>query len=689
MVSSRPLVRGLLRIGGATLALAFLTYAMQAAFGFGGPEIKAFFDTWVYDGLMLGAAAACLARALRVRRDRFAWAAIGLGLTAWAGGEIYYSLALVGAETVPIPSVADACYLAFYPLTYLGLILLVRTRVGAVSGAQWLDGVIVGSAIAAVAAAIAMEPIVAASTEGSVLAVATNLAYPIGDLALLTLVVTESALGGWRPGLSRLTLGAGLVVIAVSDGLYLLQSAQGTYVEGGLLEAAWPLGALLLATAAWLPPGPMQSAKPRGRRMVIIPALAALIAIGVQFSARFASIPVLASVLSLGTLLCVVVRMTLSFRQNQASIESSMRAASTDALTGLSNRRRLMSDLESAVLHPPAAGRLHLFVLFDLDGFKAYNDAFGHPAGDVLLARLGSRLAAFAGESAVYRLGGDEFCLLVESTAAEVDGLVGGALAALSERGDGFAVTASHGSVLMPSEASTSEAALQLADRRMYANKSRDRASAGTQSRDVLMSALRERRPDLHEHLTDVAAFAVRVAEELKMTAEQRDEVVRAAQLHDTGKVAIPDALLNKPGPLDDQEWEFIRRHTLIGERIIASAPALVPVARLVRSSHERWDGQGYPDGLSGEGIPLGSRIVAVCDAYEAMIADRPYGEQMSPTEALEELARCAATQFDPSIVSVFTAVVQGNAPRLRNEHWRHDGDTAGANATARGYSAD
>ena len=122
------------------------------------------------------------------------------------------------------------------------------------------------------------------------------------------------------------------------------------------------------------------------------------------------------------------------------------------------------------------------------------------------------------------------------------------------------------------------------------------------------------------------------------MASEQLDELARAAELHDIGKVAIPDAILNKPGPLDDDEWSFMRRHTIIGERILGAAPALRPVARLVRASHESWDGNGYPDGLAGEEIPLGARIVAVCDAYHAMISDRPYREAMLPAEAVAEL---------------------------------------------------
>ncbi len=247
-----------------------------------------------------------------------------------------------------------------------------------------------------------------------------------------------------------------------------------------------------------------------------------------------------------------------------------------------------------------------------------------------------------------------------DSTAAAVDGLVGGGGAALSEHGDGFVVTASQGSVLIPSEARTREAALQLADRRMYANKSRERASAGSQSRDVLLSALRERQPELAEHLVGTAALALAVAEELGLDSEQRDEVLRAAELHDTGKMAIPDAILGKPGPLDESEWEFMRRHTLIGERIIASAPALVPVARLVRSSHERWDGRGYPDRLSGEQIPLGSRIVSVCDAFEAMTSERPYSVAMLPERALEELRNGAGGQFDAEVVDAFERVTAG-----------------------------
>jgi HD-GYP domain-containing protein (c-di-GMP phosphodiesterase class II) len=195
----------------------------------------------------------------------------------------------------------------------------------------------------------------------------------------------------------------------------------------------------------------------------------------------------------------------------------------------------------------------------------------------------------------------------------------------------------------------------------MYADKESERTSAGSQSRDVLLAALRERQPRLAEQSVDVGELAAA----LGMSAEERDETQRAAQLHEIGKMAIPDAILDKPGPLEDQEWEFVRRHPLIGERIISSAPALVPVARLVRSSVERWDGRGYPDSLRGEEIPRGSRVVAVCAAYEAMVSERPHSVAMRPERALEELRLGAESQFDPEVVDAFEQLARRPDPRL------------------------
>jgi HD-GYP domain-containing protein (c-di-GMP phosphodiesterase class II) len=182
--------------------------------------------------------------------------------------------------------------------------------------------------------------------------------------------------------------------------------------------------------------------------------------------------------------------------------------------------------------------------------------------------------------------------------------------------------------------------------------------SAGRQSKDVLLRALTERSPDLGGHLSSVAELAERTARRLGLPAEEIERIRHAGELHDAGKVAIPDAILSKPGPLTEDEWGFVRRHPLIGERIVRSAPSLSRVAELVRSTHERFDGNGYPDRLQADAIPLGSRIVAVCDAFDAMTSGRPYAAARTPEEALGELRRCAGRQFDPAVVETFRAVV-------------------------------
>jgi diguanylate cyclase (GGDEF)-like protein len=337
--------------------------------------------------------------------------------------------------------------------------------------------------------------------------------------------------------------------------------------------------------------------------------------------------------------------------------------AMTDPLTGLGNRRRLTADLRTAFDENANTAGPSLLLLFDLDGFKAYNDTFGHPAGDELLARLGQRLShSVDGVGRAYRLGGDEFCAHLVLAGADPDELISTAAAALSETGPEFTIGASIGVVLLPQEADDTSRALMLADERMYANKRGRSTGAGCQASEVLLRTMRAKQPELDQHAGHVAQLASRVARRLELSGEALDEVYRAAQLHDIGKVGIPDAILSKGSDLTDSDWEFIRNHTILGERILQGAPALRPIARLVRASHERWDGAGYPDRLRGEEIPLGARIVSVCDAYEAMTSNRTYRPAVSPHIACQELRRCAAGQFDPAVVEAFLAVIADGA---------------------------
>ena len=356
----------------------------------------------------------------------------------------------------------------------------------------------------------------------------------------------------------------------------------------------------------------------------------------------------------------------LTFRSSQAELRS---AALTDPLTGLGNRRRMMIELEER-LETATEQRPLMLGLFDLDGFKGYNDNFGHPAGDALLVRLAARLeAATDGYGSVYRMGGDEFCVLAHAVDGTGRRVLQAAGEALSERGKGFVVTASHGSVLLPTDTRDPAEALRAADQRMYASKSSRRASAGRQTTDVLLRVLAERHPDIGEHLDDVTLLCEAVADRLGLVGEEKATVVRAAALHDVGKAAIPDAIVRKPGPLDDQEWEFMRQHTVIGERILAAAPALAGAAKLVRWSHERIDGAGYPDGLAGDQIPLGARVIAVCDAFDAMTTKRPYRpEPLSREEAIAELRRSSGDQFDAEVVEAFCATLAALEPVLKPE---------------------
>jgi two-component system, cell cycle response regulator len=385
---------------------------------------------------------------------------------------------------------------------------------------------------------------------------------------------------------------------------------------------------------------------------------------------HFARVNAFAAVATAATLAFLMARAAVAILENRRLLQRSQHEAVTDALTGLGNRRRLTQDLarvlDAASVDEPARSVLGVF---DLDGFKAYNDRFGHPAGDALLQRLTLKLGSLvrsAGGDA-YRMGGDEFSVLLPH-AEDAETTLAQCRLALAEEGDGFSISASSGAVVVPEEGSTSEEVLRLGDQRLYASKNSSRISALYQSKDVLVRVLAERESTLAEHIGNVADLAELTARHLGLPSQEVAETRLAGELHDIGKAAVPDAILNKPGPLDDREWHFMRRHSLIGERIVSAAPALGAVAKIIRWSHERVDGSGYPDGLAGAEIPLSARIVAVADAFDAMTSARPYLEPRTPENALSELRRCAGAQFDADVVEAFAEVVAAGALAGRGE---------------------
>jgi two-component system, cell cycle response regulator len=646
--------RWILRAFAALGLLALAFHVAHGELGLGGHGLDRFTDDWLYDSIIAGAAVSCFVRGLLVPGERVAWLLLGVGIGFDAAGEIYYSLAFGESGTPPIPSVADALYLLYYPFSYAGLVLLVRWRVHRIRPSMWLDGAIAATTSAALITALAFDAIVRGAAHENLLAIVTTLAYPVGDLILLAIAVGSMALVGWRPSRSGLLLVAGLVVWAVADTTFAAQSADGTYAVGGFLDTLWIAAAFVVGVAAWQRPRVVAPVPLTTGRLMAMPALFAGIALGLLLYGGFDHVQPLALILAAVTVLLVIARAVWTFRENVALLETSQHDAVTDALTGLGNRRQMNLELAEALADGPEAPRAVL-LMFDLDGFKLYNDEFGHLAGDTMLAHLGHRLQeAVVGVGRAYRLGGDEFCVLLRCEPADADVHVAAVIAALSSSGEGFSVGASHGLVEIPAEATSPTLALRLADHRMYAKKGSRRGSAREQTHNVLLGLLKEREPDLHDHLCHVGVLATDVARKLGLEKNAADDVRRAAELHDIGKAAVPDAILNKPGPLTEHEWAFMRRHTYVGERILSAAPSLTGVAPLVRSSHERWDGNGYPDGLIGDAIPFGARIIAVCDAFDAMTSNRPYAKARPAEAAIAELRRVAGAQFDPSVVEAF-----------------------------------
>ena len=648
------------RVAPAALALTvalFAAVAVQFEAHLGGPSVDRLFSNWIYDVVGIAAGVTCVLRGLS-SRERRAWIWIGAGVLSWTAGDIYWTVALETVKSPPYPSLADAGYLGFYPPVFVGIGLLVRDRVIRFSTSIWLDGFIAACAVSAVASGIVLADVWRSST-GGLAAVATNMAYPVGDALLLCLVLAAFALSGWSIDRTWLLLASGLVLFGVADSIYLVQVANGTYRLGTVLDLGWPAGFVLIAIASCTPARSVARMRLEGRRVLAAPLVLAAVCLAVEVQDHFVRVGALALVLASLGLIAVIARMTLTFDEHLALLQVSRTESLTDALTGLGNRRALLERLGDALA--AADGSSRLLLLFDLDGFKSYNDTFGHEAGDILLSRLGTRLRrSVASRGEAFRLGGDEFCILLEGELIDLEWVRAAATASLRESGEGFAITCSSGYTLIPEEASSPSESLRVADRRMYAEKG-SRLLADNSS-GVLVQALIERDRYLGEHSRGVVTYATALARHAGLAGKEAELVRTAAELHDVGKLALPEAILSKPEPLEPDEWALVRQHTLVGERIVGVAHGLGDVARTIRSTHERWDGTGYPDRLAGEQIPLASRLIAICDAYDAMTTTRPYTEARSPQEAADELIRNAGTQFDARLVDLFVnGVLQEN----------------------------
>ncbi len=437
------------------LLLAVLGLLAHLVHGAAGLHL-ALVETWIYGGVSGAAVALAAWRVLLRREERAAWACITFGLACALAGDIAWTW-FVPASAPRFPSAADPPYLAAYASVFVGLVLLVRGRLPGFQAALWLDGLLGGLTLGAVAAALLYDRLVEAGA-GDPRTIAMTLAYPLAHLLQVVLAAGVFGMHGWRPGRAWGFLLAGTLLGTVADATYGYLEAVGTYESGGPVASAWAAAHLLVAWAAWQPPAAPGAVRRDSWVVTGLPMAFAGVCVLLLAYGREVEISDVAAWLALAALTLVLLRLALTLLENRRLLEHSREEAQTDGLTGLPNRRRLMRDLDEAMARPGT-----LLALYDLDGFKAYNDAFGHAEGDLLLARLGAGLGrAVGGRGRAFRLGGDEFCALVEGPDAVAAGV-----AALT----GAGIAPSVGTVVLGLEADSASAALRVADERMYAAK--------------------------------------------------------------------------------------------------------------------------------------------------------------------------------------------------------------------------
>jgi len=367
---------------------------------------------------------------------------------------------------------------------------------------------------------------------------------------------------------------------------------------------------------------------------------------------------------------------------NAETYHQVQQAARTDALTGLLNHGAMQVRVREEIARARRDGTPLSFVIIDLDDFKRVNDVRGHQAGDELLRQVAGVLQAeLRPYDQVARYGGDEFVLLLpgsdEHDAKAVADRVRDAVIREQVGACSLGVAQWHEPLEADGLLEHADRALLLAKRTgkgrvAVANADVERELAMLQAQhgspaavQALAAAIEERDNYTNEHSEEVVHLARGVAMILGLASEQVERIAHAALLHDVGKLAVPDEILHKRGALTPEEWTVMAEHPVAGERILLRIPDLALIAPVVRHEHEHWDGTGYPDRLRERKIPIGSRIILACDAYHAMLTDRPYRAALTPDEATEELRRGAGKQFDPDVVDALLDLLGEERPAV------------------------
>jgi len=337
--------------------------------------------------------------------------------------------------------------------------------------------------------------------------------------------------------------------------------------------------------------------------------------------------------------------------QKQREIEF---VSSHDYLTELYNRRyyfEQLSQYDKPEYHPLG------IMMFDVNGLKIVNDAFGHTVGDGALKTLGNILKdTFEQKDVVARIGGDEFAVLVPNTTSEKLQTYKEKIqeAAKKKKIQNVEMSLAIGYELKKNIAEDADEILKLAENHMYRHKTTEGTGVRSRAISAILQTLTEKYDLEKEHSQRVSGLCKLIGQELELKEDEIKGLEQSGLFHDIGKISIPDVILNKPGKLTAEEYEIIKTHTSVGYQILRAADEYSDLAIHALHHHERWDGKGYPSGLKGNDIPLFSRIIGIVDAYEAMTADRPYRQKLSEEYAISEIIRCSGTQFDPKIAKIF-----------------------------------
>jgi diguanylate cyclase (GGDEF)-like protein/PAS domain S-box-containing protein len=330
-----------------------------------------------------------------------------------------------------------------------------------------------------------------------------------------------------------------------------------------------------------------------------------------------------------------------------------------DQLTGLYNRRFFEAEFER--LNTERFMPISL-IMADVNGLKLINDAFGHKSGDELLKMMASVLKLHCRESEIIaRLSGDEFVLLLPNTSEDVANMIVARLKVALHRKTfkNIEFSMSFGSGSKTSVEASNKTLFKQVEDQMYRNKLVESPSIRGQMFDTVIKTLHAKNKREERHSSRVSEYCEGIAKEMKKSAVFVQEMKTAGWLHDIGKIAISDNILDKPGALTEEEWKEIRKHPEIAYRILNSVHEFTELSEHILHHHERYDGKGYPKGIKGEAISLHARIIAVADAYDAMTSDRTYRKALSLGQAKQQLIENSGTQFDPSVVAAFLKILE------------------------------